>query len=199
MAFQYYFQESSGSAPRDNRAIFAVFVAQILRKPKSLLDATITKVFQGSCNTTASEKECYEVLRPLIQQFDSVVILIDSRYAFLNTLHYQLMIQLKAQVDQQRLQPTRVSRTDGTQPGIVIRGLLLFETDNRPSRLRPQSMQPVNMSHLQPEARRGETCLVTGSSYLRITLRQRTAGLDGIVREDQRTAMPQASSSLSPP
>lgn len=144
----YYFQESGGSAPKDNRAILAAFITQILRDNMSLLDTTVTKHFQGSCNTVASEEECYDVLRPLIQQFDSVVILIDSRYAFLNTLHYKLMIQLKGQEDQQKLHPTRVSRTDGTRPGIVIKGLLLFETDNWPSRFRPHSMQLVNMSHL---------------------------------------------------
>ena len=148
IALLYYFQKSGGSAPNDNRAILAAFIAQVLRDNMSLLDTTVTKHFQGSCNTIASEEECYDVLRPLIQHFDSVVILIDSRYAFLNTLHYKLMIQLKGQEDQQKLHPTRVSRTDATRPGIVIKGLLLFETDNWPSRLRPQSIQLVNMSHL---------------------------------------------------
>lgn len=148
VALLYYFEESGGSVPNDNRAILAVFIAQVLRDNMSLLDATVTKHFQGSCNTTASEEECYNILQRLIQQFDSVVILIDYRYAFRNTLHYQLMIQLKGQEDQQKLQATRLSRTDGTRPGIVIKGLLLFETDNWPSRFRPESMQLVNMSHL---------------------------------------------------
>lgn len=148
-AFAYYFHDSGGLASRDNCSILTCLIAQILRNHIAVSDADIVRQFEASCNTVASEKECYKILQSLVQHFDSIVILIDSRYSDYQAKAYEILCRLMGKTRLECLDSTRVARTNGTQPGILLKAIsfLAYETHGWPCSYRPKSTEVLQLDH----------------------------------------------------
>ena len=146
-AFAYYFHESDARHSNDDRATLAAFIAQILRKNRPLLDAELVKLLKASYNTIASEDECYGILHRLIQHFDLVVVLIDSRHAFLNSRFYEILCRLMGKDQLEKLNSNHLDRENGAQPGILLKGIFLSETNDWPGWYQSKNTRVLEISH----------------------------------------------------
>ena len=143
----YYFHDSDARVSSDDRGTLAAFIAQILRKNRSLLDADLVKLLKASYNTIASEDECYGILKRLIQHFDLLIMLIDSRYSFRNTQFYKILCRLMGKPRLEQLNSNRLDRENRSQPGILLKGIFLGGTNNWPGWYRSKGTRVVEMSH----------------------------------------------------
>lgn len=148
-ALAYYFYDSGGSVRSDQCPILTCLIAQILRNHRALLDADIVRQFEESCSTVVSEQECYKILQSLVQHFDSIVILIDSRYDIHRTKAYEILCRLMGKTKLERLDSTRLARTNGTQPGILFKAILFlpYETQNWPCWYRHERTEVLQLDH----------------------------------------------------
>lgn len=144
--FAYYFHQSD-AASTDDRGTLAAFIAQILRYDRSLLNADLVELLQASYNTVASENECYDILHNLIQHFDLVVILIDSRSAFLGSRFYKILCRLMGRDRLEQLDSNHIARRNEVQPGILLKGIFLSQTDNWPGWYRSKGTRVLELSH----------------------------------------------------
>ena len=144
--FVHYLYQSDGRVSSDNRPTLAAFVAQILRKNKSLLDADLVNLLEASYNTVASENECYNILHTLIQHFDLVIVLIDSRYAIYGSKSYTILCRLMGKHKLAQLDSNYIARKNGARPGILLKGIFLSETDDWPGWYRSKGTRVLEMS-----------------------------------------------------
>ncbi len=145
-AFAYYFIGGSDRLDtRDNSPILACLIAQILRNHRAVWNVDIERHFEESSNAVASEQECYNVLQSLVQHFDSILILIDSRYSIYSAEYYEILCRLVGEKKLVCLDSTRLARKNGTQPGILIKAVFLFQTDDYRSWYQPKGTEVLRL------------------------------------------------------